>query len=142
MILGRTWDAAFLVGRRDRPWYVSCAARPRGVASRLSRCDHARHWLRGSDLADRGTLLPMSVRGLGRGSGGMDVFGLWPTVERSSAGRSARLSRGFSIEPPGPVLAILAITPFLLIQLRPFLLRWKFNSLRARMELVFMKSIE
>ncbi|CAA7040690.1 unnamed protein product [Microthlaspi erraticum] len=65
-----------------------------------------------------------------------------PRDMRSSAGRSARLGRGFSIEPPGPVFAILAITPFLLIQMRPFQLRWKVNSLRARRELVLMKSIE
>ncbi|CAA7059867.1 unnamed protein product [Microthlaspi erraticum] len=80
-------------------------------------------------------------------------FGLWPRLQtdghfgrernmRSSAGRSARFGRRFSIDRLWTVFALLAISPFLLIQMRPFQLRWKVNSIRARRELVLMKSIE
>ncbi|CAA7043003.1 unnamed protein product [Microthlaspi erraticum] len=141
---GRTWDEVFLVRRCDRSRYVSCAARPRGVASRFAWYDRARFRLRDSGLADRGTMLPGSVRGLGRCSGGTDErsdVGR-PRDGCSSAGRSARFGRGFLIEPPGPIFAILIIIPFLLIQMMPIHLRWKVNSLRVRGEMVLMKSIE
>ncbi|CAA7056570.1 unnamed protein product [Microthlaspi erraticum] len=81
-------------------------------------------------------------------------FELWPRLQmdgrnfgrernmRSSAGRSARFGRRFSIDRLWTVFAVLAISPFLLIQMRPFQLRWKVNSIRARRELVLMKSIE
>ncbi|CAA7037698.1 unnamed protein product [Microthlaspi erraticum] len=71
------------------------------------------------------------------------MFGCWPTAGRMFLGQLFRsFGRGFSIEPPRPVFAILTITHFLLIQMMPIQLRWRVNSLRARGELVLMKSIE
>ncbi|CAA7022541.1 unnamed protein product [Microthlaspi erraticum] len=64
---------------------------------------------------------------------------LWPRLQTDGFGfdRPRFLDRA-----AGPVFTLLVITPFLLIQMRPFQLRWKVNSLRARRELVLMKSIE
>ncbi|CAA7050375.1 unnamed protein product [Microthlaspi erraticum] len=53
----------------------------------------------------------------------------------------SRVVEGFIIG-SGAVFTRLVVTPFLLIQIRPFQLRWKVNSIRERRELVLMKSIE
>ncbi|CAA7039517.1 unnamed protein product [Microthlaspi erraticum] len=81
-------------------------------------------------------------------------FELWPRLQ--SDGRNFGRERNIVPRPAGlrgwalildrwlsgAVFTLLAITPFLLIQMRPFQLRWKVNSIRARRELVLMKSIE
>ncbi|CAA7037653.1 unnamed protein product [Microthlaspi erraticum] len=96
-------------------------------------------------MVDRGTMLLGSVCELGRALDGME------------RGRSAWVDRGTIVprsagthswnavarsKPSGPVFTDLIITPCLLIQMMRIHLRWRVNSIRARCEVVLMKSVE
>ncbi|CAA7049276.1 unnamed protein product [Microthlaspi erraticum] len=80
-------------------------------------------------------------------------FELWPRLQTDGCDLAERGTfvprpaglRGWALildRAVWTVFTLLVVTPFLLIQIRPFQLRWKVNSIRARRELVLMKSIE
>ncbi|CAA7021334.1 unnamed protein product [Microthlaspi erraticum] len=67
----------------------------------------------------------------------------WPSAEHAFLGQpDCAVGRCFLNRAVWTVSTLLVVTPFLLIQIRPFQLRWKVNSIIARMELILMKSIE
>ncbi|CAA7057064.1 unnamed protein product [Microthlaspi erraticum] len=130
------------LGRMHRPWYEK-VARPRGLFPARAAWSCAAG-VSGCGLADRGQCFPGRVRS----ADGLELWprlqtdDVWPSVEHRS--RPAGL-RGWALildRAVWTVFTLLVVTPFLLIQIRPFQLRWKVNSIRARRELVLMKSIE
>ncbi|CAA7039466.1 unnamed protein product [Microthlaspi erraticum] len=121
---------------------TGCAAARLVPGSRAWSCAAWRDvWLgRPRDNVSRVVLRDRPVLNFGRDFRRTDM--IWPSAKHSfSASRTARLGAVLD-RAVWTVFTLLVVTPFLLIQIRPFQLRWKVNSIRARRELVLMKSIE